>query len=114
MKDGSILSFEIMKVRPRPEQSADDVMDAALSKAGLSLDDIDYCISTGYGRESISFAQGKELSDITAAINQAMATRIKSLVGRIGIKKDVCFTGGVAKNTGVVKSSRGNSGCQRG
>jgi len=44
MKDGSILSFEIMKVRPRPEQSADDVMEAALSKAGSSLDDIDYCI----------------------------------------------------------------------
>ena len=42
--------------------------------------------------------------DITAGINQAMARRIKSLVARIGIKKDVCFTGGVAKNPGVVNS----------
>jgi len=48
--------------------------------------------------------EGEELFDITAAINQAMATRIKSLVGRIGMKKDLCFTGGVAKNTGVVMS----------
>jgi predicted CoA-substrate-specific enzyme activase len=208
IKNGSILSFEIIRVRPRPEQSAGDVMGAALSKAGLSFDDIDYCISTGYGRENISFAddnvseischgkgaqwllpsvrtvidvggqdckaigvdengslvnfvmndkcaagtgrflegmcktlgvsledlsslshrskkqlpitsicsvfteiealcfinEGETLSDITAGINQAMARRIKSLVARIGIKKDVCFTGGVAKNIGVVKS----------
>ncbi len=208
MKDGSIISFEIIKVRPRPEQSAGDVMNAALSKAGLSLDDIDYCISTGYGREKINFAndnvseischgkgaqflipsvrtvidvggqdckaisvdengdllkfvmndkcasgtgrfleqicktlgleleelaplslgstnplpitnicsifidtealcyinEGAEMADIAAGISQAMANRVKALVARIGVKEDVCITGGVAKNSGVVKS----------
>lgn len=208
IKGGSIVSSEIIRVRPRPEQSADDVMGAALAGAGLSFDDIDYCISTGYGREHIPFAddnvteischgkgaqwlvpsvrtvidvggqdckairvdengglinfimndkcaagtgrflegmcktlgvsleelsalsmdsekplqinsicsvfteiealclvnEGESLPDITAGINQAMARRIKGLVARIGIKKDVCFTGGVAKNAGVVKS----------
>jgi len=208
IKNGSILSYKIIRVRPRPEKSAGDVMDAALSNVELTFDDIDYCISTGYGRENISFAhgnvseischgkgaqwlipsvrtvidvggqdckaigvdengslvnffmndkcaagtgrflegmsktlgvsleelaslslrskkslpitsicsvfieiealcfinEGEELSDITAGINQAMARRIKNLVARIGIKKDVCFTGGVAKNAGVIKS----------
>jgi len=208
IKDKSIISSEIIRVRPRPEDSARDVMGAALSSAGLSPDDIDYCVSTGYGRDNIPFAddnvteischgrgaqwlvpsartvidvggqdckaigvdengslvnfvmndkcaagtgrflegmcktlgvsleelaalslrskknlpitsvcsvfieiealclvnEGENLSDITAGINQAMARRIKSLVARIGIKKDVCFTGGVAKNPGVVKS----------
>lgn len=208
LKDKSIISSEIIRVRPRPEESAGDVMGVALSKAGLSFDDIDYCISTGYGRENIPFAddnvseischgkgaqwlvpsvrtvidvggqdckaisvdengglvnfvmndkcaagtgrflegmcktlgvsleelaslalrsknllpitsicsvfteiealclinEGETLPDITAGINQAMARRIKSLVARIGIQKEVCFTGGVAKNPGVVKS----------
>ena len=31
-------------------------MDIALSKSGLSLEDINYCVSTGYGREMIPFA----------------------------------------------------------
>ena len=208
MDNGSIISFEIITVRPRPEQSAGDVMNAALSKAGLTLDDIDYCISTGYGREKIPFAnnniseischgkgaqwlipsvrtvidvggqdckaisvdengnlqnfimndkcaagtgrflevmsktlgvgleelaslavisknplpvtsqcsifteteamcyvnEGEKMADIAAGINQAMARRVKALVGRIGIVEEVCMTGGVAKNSGVVKS----------
>ena len=208
LKDSRIISTEIIRVRPRPEQSAGDVTKAALAKAGLCLDDIDCCISTGYGRENIPFAdsnvseischgrgaqwlvpsvrtvidvggqdckaisvdengslvnfvmndkcaagtgrflegmgktlgigleafgtlsfkskkvlpitsicsvfteiealsfvnEGESLPDIVAGINQAMAYRIKALVGRIGIHKEVCFTGGVAKNPGVVKS----------
>jgi len=208
MDNGSIISFEIIKVRPRPEQSAGDVMNAALSKAGLTLGGLDYCISTGYGREKIPFAndniseischgkgaqwlipsvrtvidvggqdckaisvdengnllnfimndkcaagtgrflevmsktlgvgleelaslavrsknplpvtsqcsifteteamcyvnEGEKMADIAAGINQAMARRVKALVGRIGIVDEVCMTGGVAKNSGVLKS----------
>jgi predicted CoA-substrate-specific enzyme activase len=208
LKNDTILSTEIIRVRPRPEQSAHDVMGLALSKAALSFKDIDYCISTGYGRDKIPFAhgnvseischgkgaqwlvpsvrtvidvggqdckairvddkgglvnfimndkcaagtgrflegmcktlgisleslaslslqsesplaitsicsvfteiealslvnEGKKLVDITAGVHQAMARRIKSLVARVGIESDVCFTGGVAKNPGVVKS----------
>lgn len=204
IKEMSIIAFEIIKVRPRPEQSASDVMKKALANAGLTFDDIDYCISTGYGREKIPFAdenvseischgkgaqrlipgvrtvidvggqdckaisvdengdllnfvmndkcaaatgrflekmsktlgltleelasmslsatnplsitsicsiftdtealcyvnEGKELADIAAGINQAMASRVKSLVARIGVKPDACMTGGVAKNRG--------------
>jgi len=48
--------------------------------------------------------EGEALPDITAGINQSMARRIKNLVARIGIREDLCFTGGVAKNSGVVKS----------
>jgi predicted CoA-substrate-specific enzyme activase len=208
MRDGSIISSEIIRVRPRPEHSASDVMNAALLKAGLSYDDIEYCVSTGYGRDRISFAndnvseischgkgaqfliptvrtvidiggqdckaisvdgkgelvnfimndkcaagtgrfleqmsktlglsleelsafplgstnplpitsmcsifidtevlcyvnEGEDLADITAGINHALAHRIKALVARIGVTDDVCITGGVAKNNGVVKS----------
>jgi (R)-2-hydroxyacyl-CoA dehydratese activating ATPase len=207
IRDDAIIAGEIIRVRPRPEQSADDVMRAALSKTGLSFDDIAYCVSTGYGREKIPFANdnvseischgkgaqylipsartvidvggqdckvisvdengnllnfvmndkcaagtgrfleqicktlglkleelaslsltsnkalsftdicsifidiealtyinaGESLPDIVAGISQAMANRVKSLVARVGITEDVCMTGGVAKNGGVVK-----------
>ncbi len=208
MKDGAMVSHEIIKVRPRPELSATDVMEAALSQAGLSMEEIDFCVSTGYGREMISFAndnvseischgkgahfllpsvrtvidvggqdckaisvdesgdllnfvmndkcaagtgrfleqmaktlgitldelatladgstnplpitslcsifidtevlcyvnEGQRLNDIAAGINQAMASRVKTLVSRVGANAEVCMTGGVAKNTGVVKA----------
>jgi len=207
MSDGLIVSYEIIRVRPRPEQSATDVMDKALAKAGLTYEDIEYCISTGYGRERIPFAnaniseischgkgaqwlipsvrtvidvggqdckvirvgedgklvnfvmndkcaagtgrflefmakvlgvgiedlgplalasekrapitnmcsiyaeseilhyvyEGRDRVDIAAGINHAMAERVNSLVKRVGVEKDVCITGGVAKNIGVVK-----------
>jgi predicted CoA-substrate-specific enzyme activase len=208
IKDDAIIASDIIRVRPGPAQSATDVMGAALSKAGLTFDNIDCCISTGYGREEIPFAdnniseischgkgaqwlvplvrtvidvggqdckainvdengglvnfvmndkcaagtgrfleeiaktldisltelsmladrsskalsftsvcsvfienealcyinEGETLADITAGIHQSMARRIKNLVARIGLSEKVCFTGGVAKNRGVIKS----------
>ena len=208
MNSGEIISAEIIRVRPRPEQSATDVMDAALQKAGLGYNDIAYCVSTGYGRERIPFAnnniseischgkgaqwlvpsvrtvidvggqdckavrvdgsgklvnfvmndkcaagtgrflefmakvlgvniedlgplalnseekvtvtnvcsifaesevlhyvyEGKKSADIASGINRSMAERVNSLVKRVGIEKDICITGGVAKNISVVKN----------
>lgn len=56
LEDSSILSSEVMGVRPTPEQSAEEVMDKALSGTSHSMDDIDYLIGTGYGRVKIPFA----------------------------------------------------------
>ena len=56
MTNGTILGSEIIRVRPRAEQSARDVMDALLARLKLTYEDIGYCVSTGYGRETIPFA----------------------------------------------------------
>ena len=64
MRDDSIISQEIIRVRPRPEQTANDVMVEALARAGLSFNNIDYCVSTGYGREKIPFANSS-ISEIS-------------------------------------------------
>jgi len=47
-------------------------------------------------------ADGTEVSDILAGIHDAVASRIMSLVYRVGLEKDVTISGGVAKNVGVV------------
>ncbi len=50
-----ILSQKIIRSKPRPEESARNVMGDALALAGLSPEQIEYCVGTGYGREKIPF-----------------------------------------------------------
>jgi (R)-2-hydroxyacyl-CoA dehydratese activating ATPase len=207
LKNGKILASEIIRVRPKAEQSASEVMNKALASVHLTYDDIDYTVSTGYGRETIPFAdhniseischgkgahflipgirtvidiggqdckairidetgvlqdfvmndkcaagtgrslelmsqylgvdfselaalaeqahqaititsqcsifseleimhylmEDKKTADIAAGICESMARRVKMLVGRVGVKPDITITGGVCKNTAVVK-----------
>jgi predicted CoA-substrate-specific enzyme activase len=49
-------------------------------------------------------ADGVPVEDIVAGLTDSIASRIVSLVNRIGLKPDLTITGGVAKNIGVVKS----------
>jgi predicted CoA-substrate-specific enzyme activase len=207
LEDGKIVAAEIIRVRPRAEQSAKEVMDLALAGLNLSYEDIDYFVSTGYGRETIPFSDhniseischgkgahflvpsirtvidiggqdckaikideygvledfvmndkcaagtgrslelmsqylgvhfselaglaeqsdqaititsqcsifseleimhylmdDKKSADVAAGICESMARRVKMLAGRVGIKPDMAITGGVCKNTSVVK-----------
>lgn len=64
LRDNKMISGEVQRVQARPEQSADMVMKAALDGAGISLDQVDYCIGTGYGRKKIPFIDDT-VSEIT-------------------------------------------------
>jgi predicted CoA-substrate-specific enzyme activase len=64
LKEDSILAHEIMRVRPRPELTAEEVTSRALARAGLDFKDLDYCVSTGYGRQKIPFANSS-ISEIS-------------------------------------------------
>jgi len=45
---------------------------------------------------------GIPVEDIVAGVNNAMAARMSTLVRNLGVEPDVCMTGGVAKNGGVI------------
>jgi predicted CoA-substrate-specific enzyme activase len=60
MNNGDVLASHVIFARPEPEDSAREVMEKTLAKAGLSLTDISYCVGTGYGRNSIPFANAVE------------------------------------------------------
>jgi len=47
-------------------------------------------------------AKGEQRQDIIAGIHESIASRISSMIGRVGIKEPVMITGGVAHNVGVV------------
>ena len=64
MENGGILGSEIIRARPDAVLSATEVMDCLLANLSLSYDDIDRCVSTGYGRDIVPFAQA-HLSEIS-------------------------------------------------
>jgi predicted CoA-substrate-specific enzyme activase len=47
-------------------------------------------------------ADGTPVENIVAGLTESIASRIVSLVNRIGLREDLTITGGVAKNVGVV------------
>ncbi|MEW5784536.1 MAG: acyl-CoA dehydratase activase [Bacillota bacterium] len=53
LKDNAIYSFQSIRVKPNPVDSAATVLEGALKEKGLTLKDLCFCVSTGYGREQI-------------------------------------------------------------
>jgi len=49
-------------------------------------------------------SEGEKISNIVAGIHQSVAKRVAGLAMRVGIKKDVVLTGGVAQNSGIVRA----------
>ncbi|HOJ51400.1 MAG TPA: acyl-CoA dehydratase activase [Syntrophales bacterium] len=49
-------------------------------------------------------ASGERRENIIAGLHQSIASRVASMVNRIGIKEKVMMSGGVAKNRGVAKA----------
>jgi len=64
LKNGEIISYAIVPTTPRPQRTAENAMDETLRKGGLKLEHIEYIVSTGYGREKISFADSN-ITEIT-------------------------------------------------
>jgi (R)-2-hydroxyacyl-CoA dehydratese activating ATPase len=60
MEDNTILAACVMRDKPDPEESAREVIEAALAQAGKTMGDIQRCVGTGYGRNQVPFAQACE------------------------------------------------------
>ena len=60
LKNGKILASEVILASAQPEESAKEVMMRAVEKAGIKIEDIEYCVGTGYGRKHIPFMNSLE------------------------------------------------------
>ena len=56
LRDDTVISYSILKVTDNVAKVAAMVTEEALEKAGLSLQSLDYVVSTGYGRSAVSCA----------------------------------------------------------
>ncbi|UCD83526.1 MAG: 2-hydroxyglutaryl-CoA dehydratase [Deltaproteobacteria bacterium] len=57
-------------------------------------------------------AQGRSREDLIAGVHRSVASRVAVMGSRIAWKKDVIFTGGVAKNIGVKRALEGEIGME--
>jgi len=69
---------------------------------------------TVFARQEVvsRISEGVPLEDILAGIHNAIASRVARMVERLKVEPEVVFTGGVAKNIGVVKALEENLGCE--
>ena len=69
---------------------------------------------TVFARQEVisHISRGVPVEDIVAGLHNAIATRVVRMVKRLKIEPDVVFTGGVAKNIGVVRALEENLGCE--
>jgi len=51
IRNGDVLAFEILPYRNLPRQAAVEVMDRALAAAGVTREDVEYCLATGLARK---------------------------------------------------------------
>ncbi len=60
LENDRILSQAVMRAKTKPAESAAEVMNLALAKAGFDLTGVDHVTGTGYGREQIPFVSSVE------------------------------------------------------
>jgi (R)-2-hydroxyacyl-CoA dehydratese activating ATPase len=56
--------------------------------------------------------KGKKIEDILLGVHQSMVKRSVSLMRRVGMDEEVTFTGGVARNIGIVTELENTLGCK--
>ncbi|MFC1920353.1 acyl-CoA dehydratase activase [Chloroflexota bacterium] len=64
LRGSTILSYSNVIAGVNRAETADKVLDMALEEAGLSREDIEYVVGTGYGRYQVPFAN-KNVTEIT-------------------------------------------------
>jgi predicted CoA-substrate-specific enzyme activase len=61
---------------------------------------------------AIHLSNGVPIASIVAGLHDIIAGKVAKMARRFTLEPDVVFTGGVAKNTGVVKALEENLGCK--
>ncbi len=73
LKEGSILDSLLIRAKADPVESADEVMKTLLSRLKLAMQDIDFMVSTGYGKDQVPFTNCCSRSEIVCHARGAWA-----------------------------------------
>jgi len=123
IKDGKLIDFVM---NDKCAAGTGRFLEVIAKTLGLELEELGAISLKSQDRVNISntctiFAQqeivtrlseGIPIEDIVAGLHEAIASRAAGMLRRLKIEPDVVFTGGVAKNIGVVKAVRENLGCE--
>jgi predicted CoA-substrate-specific enzyme activase len=123
IKNGRLLDFAMSD---KCAAGTGRFLELIAASLGLGLDDLGPLSMKSTGKVSISstctvfarqevisrISEGAPLEDILAGVHDAIASRVARMVERLKVEPDVLFTGGVAKNIGVVRALEKNLGCE--
>ena len=123
IKDGKLLDFTMSD---KCAAGTGRFLELIADSLGLTVNDLGSISLKSTNKVSISstctvfarqevvsrISEGVPLEDILAGIHDAIASRVARMVDRLKVEPDVLFTGGVAKNIGVVKALKENLGCE--
>jgi predicted CoA-substrate-specific enzyme activase len=123
IKDGKLINFVM---NDKCAAGTGRFLEVIASTLGLKLEELGDISLKSQSRVNISntctiFAQqevisrlseGVPVEDIVAGLHQAIASRAVGMLRRLGIEGEIVFTGGVAKNKGVVRAVQENLGRQ--
>jgi predicted CoA-substrate-specific enzyme activase len=81
IKGEEIVALEAIPYKNLPRQAANEVMEKALKEAGLSSNQIDFCISTGHGKRAVPHADDfvHEMGCLQRAV-QEINPRIRTVI----------------------------------
>ncbi len=113
--DGSVIDFSM---NDKCAAGTGRFLSAAADVTGVGLDEIGprslaakapvrlTSVCTVFVESDIMsyLAQRKTVEDILGGVHKAIATRTMSLVRRVGVEEEITFTGGVSRNTGMVRA----------
>jgi len=122
IRDGKLLDFVMSD---KCAAGTGRFLEVTAEALGLKLEDLGRISLGSTQKISVSstctvFAQqevvnhlsnGVPLEDVVAGLHDAIASRVSRIVRRLKVEPDVVFTGGVAKNIGVVKALEESLGC---
>jgi len=123
IRDGKLINFVM---NDKCAAGTGRFLEVIASTLGLKLEELGDISLKSQSRVNISntctiFAQqevisrlseGVPVEDIVAGLHQAIASRAVGMLRRLGIEDEIVFTGGVAKNKGVVRAVQENLGRQ--
>lgn len=123
IKDGKLLDFIMSDKCAAGTGRFLEVLSAAL---GLRVEDLgeissratkkvtisSTCTVFGYQEVIARLSEGIAVEDIVAGLHEAIASRVAGMVKRLKVEPDVVFTGGVARNQGVIKALEEKLGCR--
>ena len=123
IKDGRLIDFVM---NDKCAAGTGRFLEVIAKALGLNLEDLGSISLKSTNKVNISntctiFAQqevisrlseGVPIEDAVAGLHEAIASRTGIMLRRLKIEPDVVFTGGVAKNSGVVKAVKENLACE--
>jgi predicted CoA-substrate-specific enzyme activase len=122
IKDGKLIDFVM---NDKCAAGTGRFLDITAAALGLKVEDLGDISARASAKAVISstctifaehevvscLSEGIPVENIIAGLHDSIASRVAKMARKLRVEPDVVFTGGVAKNKGVVKTMEDNLGC---